>query len=217
VDPFHERLALVGLAALARYGFALAGGYAVQAHGLLERPSEDVDMFTTLAAEEAFPEAVRAAVAAYTDAGLTVDVLLENAMFARLALLDPTSGQASKVELGIDWRKHPPTLLDIGPVLARDDAVANKVCALYSRGQARDYIDVDAALRRGTYTRKQLLDLAADHDPGFEAAHFAQALRAIRRLPLAEFTAYGLSNPQAAALVERVVAWAEDLTTDQVR
>ena len=71
MDPFHERLAQVGLAALGRYGFALAGGYAVQAHGLLERPSEDVDMFTTLAAERTFPEAVRAAVKAYADADLS--------------------------------------------------------------------------------------------------------------------------------------------------
>jgi hypothetical protein len=46
VDPFHERLARTGLAAARQYGFALAGGYAVQAAGLLERPSEDVDLFT---------------------------------------------------------------------------------------------------------------------------------------------------------------------------
>jgi hypothetical protein len=215
VDPFHERLAHIGLTALAEYGFALAGGYAVQAHGLLERPSEDVDIFTTLAAEEQFPAAVRAAVAAYEAAGLTVEVLLENATFARLSVHDPVSDHTSKVELGIDWRQHPPTVLDIGPVLARDDAVANKVCALYSRGQARDYIDVHAATQSGAYTPEQLLELAADHDPGFDAAHFAQALRAVQRLPLAEFTAYGLSTEQAVALVEHVIAWAADVSADQ--
>ena len=46
MDDFHSRVVRVGLAALARYGFALAGGYAVQVHGLVERPSEDVDLFT---------------------------------------------------------------------------------------------------------------------------------------------------------------------------
>jgi hypothetical protein len=46
VDPVHRRLAKIGLAAAGRYGFALAGGYAVQAHGILQRPSEDVDLFT---------------------------------------------------------------------------------------------------------------------------------------------------------------------------
>jgi hypothetical protein len=214
VDPFHERLAQVGLAALGQYGFALAGGYAVQAHGLLERPSEDIDMFTTLAAEQTFPAAVRVAVTAYADAGLSVDILLENATFARLSVRDPSTEQESKVELGIDWRRHPPTILDIGPVLARDDAVANKVCALYSRGQARDYIDVDAAIRSGQYTHEQLLELAAEHDPGFEQQHFAQALRAVRRLPPAEFTAYGLSAADTTDLVQRVLAWASQLDHD---
>ena len=37
MDPVHRRLAEVGLRVSARYGFALAGGYAVQAHGLVER------------------------------------------------------------------------------------------------------------------------------------------------------------------------------------
>ncbi|MGH3305367.1 MAG: nucleotidyl transferase AbiEii/AbiGii toxin family protein [Streptosporangiaceae bacterium] len=31
--------------AASNLGFALAGGYAVQAHGVLTRPSEDVDLF----------------------------------------------------------------------------------------------------------------------------------------------------------------------------
>jgi hypothetical protein len=62
----------VGLAATNRYGFALAGGYAVQAHGFLQRPSEDVDLFTVADAQDRFDEAVTAAVEAYRAAGLTV-------------------------------------------------------------------------------------------------------------------------------------------------
>jgi len=46
VDRFHERLARIGLTAARRHGFALAGGYAVQAAGFLERPSADVGLFT---------------------------------------------------------------------------------------------------------------------------------------------------------------------------
>lgn len=134
MDPFHERLATVGLTALGRYGFALAGGYAVQAHGILVRPSEDVDRFTTLAAEQQFPEAVQAAIPAFESDGLDVEVVIQNAAFARLQVTDPTTDRSSKVELGIDWRRRPPTTLAVGPVLSRDDAVANKVSALYSRG-----------------------------------------------------------------------------------
>ena len=44
MDPFHERLARVALDATGSFGFALAGGYAVQAHGFLDRMSADVDL-----------------------------------------------------------------------------------------------------------------------------------------------------------------------------
>jgi hypothetical protein len=40
MDPFHQRLARVALEAAAGYGFCLAGGYAVQAHGFVERISK---------------------------------------------------------------------------------------------------------------------------------------------------------------------------------
>lgn len=45
MDPFHEKLARVALDAAGSFGFALAGGYAVQVHGFLNRPSSDVDLF----------------------------------------------------------------------------------------------------------------------------------------------------------------------------
>jgi hypothetical protein len=73
MDALHERAARVGLAATGRFGFALAGGYAVQAHGFLERPSEDVDLFTVAEAQAHFDDAVRAAVEAYRAAGLAVE------------------------------------------------------------------------------------------------------------------------------------------------
>jgi hypothetical protein len=38
----------IRLGSLGEYGFALAGGYALQAHGLVQRISEDVDLFTDL-------------------------------------------------------------------------------------------------------------------------------------------------------------------------
>jgi hypothetical protein len=62
MDPFHERLARVALRVAASYGFALAGGYAVQAHGFLDRPSADVDLFAAASAQFDFPEAVDAVI-----------------------------------------------------------------------------------------------------------------------------------------------------------
>jgi hypothetical protein len=93
--------------------------------------------------------------------------------FARLSV---SSGEErAKVELGVDWRKNEPILLAIGPVLHADDAVANKVCALFGRAEVRDYVDVAAILASGRYTEENLVRLAEEHDPGFDPAWFAEA------------------------------------------
>jgi predicted nucleotidyltransferase component of viral defense system len=111
----------------------------------------------------------------------------------------------------MDWRAHPPTILNIGPVLHPDDAVANKVTALFSRAQARDYIDVNGALTSGRYSRDDLVRLAEEHDPGFDRRMFAQALTAIKRLPDSEFTVYGLDVDAVSSLRIRLTSWAAEL------
>lgn len=191
MDPFHERLARVALDAVSSYGFALAGGYAIQAHGFLQRMSSDVDIFASSRATVDFMQAVDAVAAAYRRAGFVVPVEVRGSSFARL---DVAAGEESaKVELGVDWRENDPVPLTVGPVLHPDDAVANKVCALFGRAEVRDYVDVDAILTSDRYSEEVLLRLALDHDPGFDASWFAEALARIGRLPDSLFRPYGLS------------------------
>jgi hypothetical protein len=68
MEPVHLRLA-ENWAARGRPGFALAGGYAVQAHGILHRPSEDIDLFTAWDRRGDFTTAVDAVTDAYTQHG----------------------------------------------------------------------------------------------------------------------------------------------------
>lgn len=213
MEALHELAARVGLAATGRFGFALAGGYAVQAHGFLQRPSEDVDLFTVADAQAHFDEAVSVAVEAYRAAGLTVEILRHNPAFTRLRLTDGQGGQV-RVEMGIDWRAHPPVTLEIGAVLHPDDAVANKLAALYGRAADRDYVDVDvdAVLRSGRYSSTELLHLAREADPGFDQAMFVQALLAADRVPDQAFERHGLTPAQVAELRQRLRAWAQELT-----
>jgi hypothetical protein len=211
MDPFHEQLARVALDAAGSFGFALAGGYAVQAHGFLNRMSADVDLFAEASGEFDFPEAVDAVIAAYQREGLIVQAEVLTKSFARLNVR--SASDSAKVELGMDWRKNEPVRLAVGPVLHADDAVANKVCALFGRAEVRDYVDVDAILSSGRYTEDELLDLAAEHDPGFERSWFAEALSAIDRLPDRLFQPYNLSADDTTALKARMRAWAQRIGT----
>ncbi|HET8658178.1 MAG TPA: nucleotidyl transferase AbiEii/AbiGii toxin family protein [Micromonosporaceae bacterium] len=45
-DPLQAEVARLALTAAGKHGFALAGGRALIAHGIVNRPTADVDLFT---------------------------------------------------------------------------------------------------------------------------------------------------------------------------
>ncbi len=113
------------------------------------------------------------------------------------AQLDVTrDDQRTQVDLGRDWRAHEAVVLDIGPVLHLDDAVASKVTALLGRGLARDYIDVAAALSQNRYSRPQLQQLAFTRAPGLRVLDVSLAAQRLDRLPDSGFGRYELDPDQ---------------------
>jgi hypothetical protein len=216
VDPVHLRLAEIGLRVAGRYGFALAGGYAVQAHGILDRPSEDVDLFTAWERRDEFTVAARAVVDAFTTAGYTVEVTQQFDTFARLAVTDPAvPDRPYKVELAANWRALPPVMMDIGPVLHIDDVVAGKMSALFTRAEPRDFLDIDAAVTTGRYTRDQILELAEQADAGFDRQILADLFAMLERYPDRRFAAYDAGPAQIASMRERFAQWREEIVADE--
>lgn len=204
MDAFHAKLAQIGLLVSAQYGFALAGGHAVNAHGFINRPSADVDLFAALDADPSV--ACKDIVAAYQREGLSVTIDHESRYYVRLTVAD-SSGQQSKVELVADVRLRDPVRMGIGPVLHPDDVAAGKVEALFSRAECRDYIDIDALLRSGQYTHEKLLSLAEQRDAGFDREVFAHMLTGVDRFPDAEFARYGVSADHAQAVRTTMHEW----------
>jgi hypothetical protein len=211
MEPRHERIARIALGAGAQYGLALAGGYAVSAHGIGDRPSGDVDLFTSWQHRAEFPELKAAVIAALEAAGYKVSVIMSAETFTRLTLTDPAEGAEEKIELSVDWRAHDPVQLAVGPVLHADDAVANKVCALFGRALPRDFLDVDAAIMSGRYTREQLLELAAEADHGFDRLLFADALGALTQITDVAFAEYRTDPGLIADMRHRFAEWRREL------
>jgi nucleotidyltransferase AbiEii toxin of type IV toxin-antitoxin system len=176
-------------------------GNALVAHGVLDRPTDDVDLFSP---EPGGPGAVTdAVVAALLQAGYQVVITrspeANQGEFARLEVTQGT--QMMHVDLARDWRQWPPVQLDVGPVLQLDDAVSSKTTALVTRREPRDFIDIAAVLDR--YTRTELMRLTFRRDPGLRVVDFTDAVRQLDQFTPIDFDEYGFDETALDALRER--------------
>jgi hypothetical protein len=83
--------------------------------------------------------------------------------------------------------------------------------ALFTRGEPRDFLDVDATLQTGRYTRGQLLELAEQADAGFDRRVLADLFAMLERYPDRRFDAYGTDPAHVTAMRKRFAQWREEL------
>jgi hypothetical protein len=213
VSDLHYRVAAVALAAAAEHGFALGGGNALLAHGVISRPTQDVDLFTDQ--EHGVQAAADAVQAALSRAGFQAVRQDQSGglsdMFPDIGeglaewIVTAAAGEQMLLQLAYFDRGRQPVVMDIGPVLDLEDAVGGKVCALASRVEPRDYADVAAALER--YSPAQLIGFARRLDPGLSGEDFAYAGVTLDQMDDRAFAEIRLSQHQVTALRERFVAW----------
>jgi hypothetical protein len=211
-DEFQITVARLALRAAGEHGFALAGGNALAAHGIISRPTHDVDLFT--AAPGAVSEAAGPVAAALAAAGLTVapaagtgDLAEEFYGFDQEMAEYEVSDASHVVRLQLVRfdRSRPAVMMDIGPVLHPDDLLGSKVAAMATRAEARDYADVAAAL--ATYNREQLVALARRADPDLADEELAEAMQALDTPAMSEALAQEFSTGQVLGIREAFAGW----------
>lgn len=99
-------------------------------------------------------------------------------------------------------------------MLSLEDAVGSKVNALYTRAEARDFLDVDAIRMSGHFTDAWLLEAAAERDAGFDIPMFAHQLGVAQRLAPERVARYGVDAAQLDAIKQRFDQWAATLRSD---
>ncbi|MEE8701676.1 nucleotidyl transferase AbiEii/AbiGii toxin family protein [Bifidobacterium crudilactis] len=208
----QREITAIALGVTASDGFALAGSGAIREHGLIDRPTEDIDLFTVRQASQQFDDAVTRTIAALCSNGYIVADKIRADGFARLQV-QSSDGYETEIDLGIDWRSTPPVHLSIGNVLAEQDAVGSKVAALFSRGEARDYLDVDAIRRNGSYSDRDLIDLAEQSDQGFDLDMFHDVLLRVQLLTSEEIEPYDLDVTELDSIKTRLLSFADDIDT----
>ena len=134
----------------------------IREHGVTDRPSEDVDLFTSNTSTVNFAGGVERVVDALHTAGYSIE-FDENRRWKQFVRLHVSTARGERVDIdmAMDWRQADPVTLALGPVLSIDDAVHSKVNALYGRAAARDFLDVEAIKDRFAAWAAQLrADLA---------------------------------------------------------
>jgi hypothetical protein len=182
----------------------LAGGYALAAHEVVDRPSKDIDFAT--ATKLPMPEVITRLSAAYRDKGDDVTVVECTARMARMIV--STDFETCEVDV-LKEAIGPPAVLSIGPVLSFDDAVGLKIRALHEQAAHGDFVDAYAA--SGHMSTRQLEILGARHTPGFSLDDLADRLGLVHELDEQNFAAYGSDRLEIRGLRAWAVEWESDI------
>lgn len=170
-------LAAVFFALDAAEDYLVAGGAALLASDLIDRPTEDLDLFAAIPttsvtpAKDAFARVLRE-----RDCG--VELIQDGPTFCRMIVT--RAGEETLVDLAIDSPPHSrPTITVLGPTLAPLELAGRKLLALFGRAEARDFADVYALAQH--FGKEALIEQAQMLDAGFDLSLLAQMIRTIKR------------------------------------
>ncbi|MFE4263364.1 nucleotidyl transferase AbiEii/AbiGii toxin family protein [Streptomyces sp. NPDC056883] len=196
-----------------KYDYALAGSMALRAHGLADRPVDDIDLFNMPDIGEAAVDARAEVVTALTDAGYHVEVekvwALDQA--ANLSVSDlarpwdePVTIQMVPMEM-----HYFPSDLDGIRVMSVQDCVQMKAEAVGWRTEAKDYVDLS---EMNAVLGAEVVDeyLAANPNPAPEVV-FRSQLGKVAEIPDEKFAAYDLGPDRAAEVRQNILAWASEI------
>ncbi|MEV7684895.1 nucleotidyl transferase AbiEii/AbiGii toxin family protein [Streptomyces bungoensis] len=207
LTPLHERLLADILDLGSPYPLVLTGGYAVQAHGLVERFSRDLDVATENPAP--MDEIVASLTTGLAARGWRTTHVQTDPLSGRFLVTDPDTGEECEVDVLKEAFWAPPAQTPYGPVLSLDDVIGTKVRALADRGTVRDLIDVQAASRHRSTADLEALGRRRAHDE-FSLEDLRDRLTGADWYEDEDYAAYGLTTRQ----IEELKAWALEWATD---
>ncbi len=154
-------------------GFALAGGAALIAYGVIDRPTRDLDFFGPSGVTvEGFVEQVERHLRSLS---FGTERVTEYPQLVRMRV--EFEGEELMIDIGVDYRSFPPVATPDGLVLDQLDVAGGKLNAFVARRMPRDLDDLIALEAR--HGLEKLCRLAVEKDPMFRPRNLDLALRGI--------------------------------------
>ncbi len=173
IDDLRIEVTALFFALPASAGYAVGGGMAALAHGIIDRPTDDIDLFADPRADVARPIDAADALATAVEAnGWVVEWVRRFESYARLKV--ESSDGSVLIDVALDTTELPPTVTVLGPTLAAEDVAVRKLIALFDRAEARDFVDFFAFSQ--WHDRDALLQQALRRDAGLESGQLADRL-----------------------------------------
>lgn len=189
-------------------GFALAGGSALVALGVIDRPTRDLDAFVAARAGDP-PGDVGPLAATFSatlaGAGWDVEAVRQHQTFVRLVA--SRDDDSIEVDLAVDSPPIFPVEVVNGiPTLAPQDLAARKVLAVLDRAEGRDFTDLWTLAREHGQT--ETIAWVRQLDDGVSASQIAAAFDQLTRLRDDELPCESLDRP---IVREWFTTWSEHL------
>ena len=203
LSGFQQEIARLGVSVGSSQGFVLAGGGALLASGLSNRPTQDLDFFGSPG-----QVSVSLALGQFLDAiqqqNWEYELLSHANDFARVRIIGSTE---LIVDLAIDVApRFPVAQTPVGPVFSPLELAGRKLLALFDRAEARDFVDVYVLSMK--FGNQKIFDAAAQIEVSLNKQVLARMMNALQRFSDDELP---IDHSEVAALRKYFAEWAKEL------
>ena len=203
LSGYQQEIARLFFSLQSSHGFVLAGGGALLASGLSNRPTQDLDFFGSPG-----QVSVSLALGQFLDAILQqnwdYELLGHTNDFARVRIIGSTE---LIVDLAIDVApKFPIAQTLVGPVFSPLELAGRKLLALFDRAEARDFVDVYVLSKK--FGNQKIFDAAAQIEVSLNKQIPAHMMNALDRFSDDELP---IDLSEVGALRKHFANWAKEL------
>ena len=203
LSGFQQEIARLFFSLQSSHGFVLAGGGALLASGLSNRPTQDLDFFGSPG-----QVSVSLALGQFLDAILQqnwdYELLSHTTDFARVRIIGSTE---LIVDLAIDVApRFPVAQTPVGPVFSPLELAGRKLLALFDRAEARDFVDVYVLSKK--FGNQKVFDAATQIAVSLNKEVLARMMNALQRFSDDELP---IDHSDVAALRKHFAEWAKEL------